>query len=92
MKAWIMAPFWAAGIAVGTAAPGAADESSYLAALRDQLPFLTTQQLLTEGYKTCEITSRESSSNAVTIVEKDLAVSVAEAYYIVSAAVVQLGC
>jgi len=82
----------AAGIAVGTAAPAAASESDYLR-LKDRLTFLTTQQLLSEGYRVCgAIDNGMISPDAVTMVSKDLAVSVDAALDIVSATVGELGC
>ena len=61
--------------------------------LQAKLTFLTTRQLLSEGGKVCTAThSGITSSDAVIMVQKDLAVGVPDAVYIVEAAVVGLGC
>jgi hypothetical protein len=90
MKAWITTAAQAASIAVGAAAPAAADENNYLRLLDDRYD-LSTQQLLAEGYKVCEATQRMGSSDAVNMVYKDLAVTVAAAEDIVAAARAYLG-
>ncbi len=92
MKAWITTVALAASIAVWAAAPAAADESEYLR-LVDGKYNLSTQQLLAEGHKVCEATSRGTlSSDAVNMVYRDLGVSVAVASDIVVAARVGFGC
>jgi hypothetical protein len=74
------------------AAPAAAEDGEYLQVLRTY-PYLSAQQLLSEGAKICEATrSGVSSTNAVVMVQKDLGVGVPEAGDIVAAAVVHLGC
>ena len=81
-----------AGIAVGTAAPAAASESDYLR-LKDSLTFLTTEQLLSEGYRACgAVHSGTRSTDAVNMVMNELGVSVNAALDIIAAAVVDLGC
>lgn len=81
-----------AGIAVGTAAPAAASESDYLR-LKDSLTFLTTEQLLSEGYRACgAVHSDTRSTDAVNMVMNELGVSVNAALDIIAAAVVDLGC
>ena len=79
--------------ALGFAVPASADESGYLAMLQDRLTFLTAQQLLPEGHKVCAaINGGMGSSNAVVMVQKDLAVGVPDADDIVEAAVLNFGC
>ena len=85
----------AAAVAFGgmTASPAQANESDYLAALQPRFTFLSPQQLLAEGYKVCRATrSGMIAPDAVSMVYKDLAVSVAVADDIVSTAVVDLSC
>jgi hypothetical protein len=92
LKVWIATAALAAGIAVGAPAPAAANESDYLR-LKDTLNYLTTQQLLSEGYKVCgAIRNGMRSPDAVNLVTKDLAVGVDDALDIVSVAVVELSC
>jgi hypothetical protein len=80
-------------IAVWGAAPAAAGESEYLRLLQDKFSFLSTQQLLAEGHKACKVMEQGvTASNAVNMVSKDLAVSLAVAFDIVGAAAVELGC
>lgn len=79
--------------AVTAAAPAAADENGYLALLQPKYVFLSSQQLLDEGHKVCDAIHRGMiSPDAATMVQKDLAVSVAAAVDIVGVAGVQLGC
>jgi hypothetical protein len=83
----------AVGAAVATASPAGADEAGYLQRLQSRLAYLTTQQLLTEGYKICQLThSGRPSSNAIPMVTKDLAISVPAAVDIIVAAGGELGC
>ena len=92
LTAWTTTAVLAAGIAVGVASPAAANETDYLR-LKDRLNFLTTQQLLSEGYRVCgAVHNGMISPDAVNMVSKDLAVSVDAALDIVSAAVGELGC
>jgi hypothetical protein len=92
LKAWITAAALATGIAVGTAAPAAASESEFLQ-LKDHLTFLTTQQLLSEGYRVCgAIHNGVLSSDATNMVMNDLGVSANAALNIVAAAVDDLSC
>jgi Protein of unknown function (DUF732) len=75
------------------AAPAQADESEYLRVLQPKYAHLSAQQLLTEGHRVCSaVDSGMSSSNAMGMVQKDLATSVAVAVDIVSNAIVVLGC
>ncbi len=79
--------------AVMAAAPAQADESEYLRVLEPKYAHLSAQQLVTEGYRVCSaVDSGMSSSNAMGMVQKDLATSVAVAVDIVSNAIVVLGC
>jgi hypothetical protein len=83
----------AVAFAVMTASPAQADESAYLAALQPKFTFLSPQQLLDEGYKVCRATRGGMiGPDAVNMVYKDLAVSMAVAGDIVATAVVDLGC
>src|SRR5438552_1434793 len=81
--------------AVMAAAPAQADEATYLQRLLPTYTFLSasTQSLLAEGYKVCQLErSGKNSSEAVFMVYKDLAASLAAATDIVTAAVDELGC
>lgn len=95
MKA-LSAAIVAVGIAIGAIAvapPAAADESGYLNELAPKYANLTTEQLLTEGYKVCRyLTAGRPSPDAVPMVVKDLQVSVSTATDIVPAAIEQLDC
>ena len=92
LKTWTTTAALVAGIAVAAASPASADETDYLR-LKDRLTFLTTQQLLSEGYRVCgAIDNGMISPDAVDMVSKDLAVSVDAALDFVSAAVGELGC
>jgi hypothetical protein len=75
-------------------APAHADAAEYLRLLDDKYTYLTTQQLLTEGFKVCAAINRGmGASEAVTMVQKDLPiVAVAPATDIVAAASTGLGC
>ena len=74
------------------AAPAAASENDYLR-LKDSLTFLTTEQLLSEGYRACgAVHSDTRSTDAVNMVMNELGVSVNAALDIIAAAVVDLGC
>jgi hypothetical protein len=82
-----------AGIAIGAAPPSAADEGEYLHQIQPELAFLSSNQLLTEGYKVCRYLSPgRQSSDAVPVVVQDLGISVAAALRIVPAAIEQLDC
>lgn len=83
----------ALGIAVAAAPTAGADETGYLERLQSRLAYLTTQQLLTEGYKICQLThSGHPSSDAIPMVSKDLAISVPAAVDIIVAVGGELGC
>ena len=83
----------AIGVAIGVAPPAAAEESAYLNQLSPRLTFLSTEQLLTEGYKVCRYVGvGRPTADAIPLVMKDLEVTVAAALDIVSAAVQQLDC
>jgi predicted secreted protein len=78
---------------VAAAPVAAADENSYLQRIEPRMAQLTRDQILTEGYKVCQLTrSGHGSSDAIPMVTKDLAVSVPAAADIIAAAVVELGC
>ena len=86
-------PIAVAAWTLAFAAPASADEGDYLQMLQAKLTLLTTRQLLSEGGKVCTAThSGMTSSDAVIMVQKDLAVGVPDAVYIVEAAGVGLGC
>ena len=79
--------------AVMAAAPARADEATYLHRLQPIYTFLSTQQLLAEGYRVCAAErSGMNSTDAVNMVYKHLAVSMAAASDIVTAAVDELHC
>jgi hypothetical protein len=83
----------AVAFAVMTASPAQANESDYLAALQPKFAFLSSQQLLDEGYKVCQATRGGMiAPDAVKMVYNDLSVSMAVADDIVATAVVDLGC
>ncbi|MGE2713428.1 DUF732 domain-containing protein [Mycolicibacterium litorale] len=84
-----------AAAALGLAPPAAADESALLA-LQPQFAFLTTDQLLREGYWACRAAaSGMGSSQIVPMVQQHLehsGASLAVANRIVSTAIVHLDC
>ena len=89
----LLAVTLAIGVSVGGAPTAAADETEYLDQLQPRMAFLSTSQLLTEGYKVCRYVSfGRPTGDAIPMVMKDLQVSVAAAYAIVPAAVEQLDC
>ena len=81
--------------ALGLAPPAAAGEAEFLE-LQPYFAFLTTEQLLTEGYWACRAArSGIGSSDIVPMVEdhlRDEGASLAVANKIVSTAIVQLDC
>ena len=92
MKTMLVAVL-AAGVAIGVAPPAAAEESAYLNQLSPRLTFLSTEQLLTEGYKVCRyVAVGRPTADASPMVMKDLQTSVSAALDIISAAVQQLDC
>jgi len=93
-RAFYVAPLAiAVGVAVATAPTAGADEAGYLQRLQSTLVYLTPQQLLTEGYKVCQVThSGHPSSDAIPMVSKDLGISVPAAVDIIVAAGGELGC
>jgi hypothetical protein len=89
----IVAVILFAGVAIGTAPPSAADETEYLHEIQPELAFLSSNQLLTEGYKVCRYLSvGRESSDAVPVVVQDLGISVASALRIIPTAIEQLDC
>jgi hypothetical protein len=92
MKTMLVAVL-AAGVAIGVAPPAAAEESAYLNQLSPRLTFLSTEQLLTEGYRVCRyVAVGRPTADAIPMVMKDLQTSVSAALDIISAAVQQLDC
>jgi hypothetical protein len=93
MKTLISAVLVAVGSVV-VAAPAHADAAEYLQMLDDKYTYLSTQQLLTEGYKICAVLNQGTTSTPVVeMVQKDLGgVSVAVAEDVVGSAAVGLGC
>ncbi len=93
MKAWITTAALASSIALGGAAPAAADQSDYLRHLAPEYILFGEQLLLFEGYKVCiAIRDGMSSSSAEEMVQKDLTASVPESVAIVAGAAADLGC
>jgi hypothetical protein len=101
MKAVISAVLVAVGSLIGSlvgtvvlARPAHADAAEYLRLLDDKYSYLTTQQLLTEGYKVCAaLNNGVVAADAVQMVQKDLGgVTLAVSDDIVGAAAVGLGC
>lgn len=83
----------AAALALLGAAPAHADQATYLSTVQPRFVFLTTDQLLSEGYKVCAAHSNGMmASDAYTMVQDDLGVTVPVSIEIVSAAVVHLDC
>jgi len=81
------------GIAIGVAPPAMAGETEYLGRVEDRLAYLSTDQLLTEGYKVCQyVAEGRATPGAIPFVTKDLAISVSAASEIVTAAAVELDC
>ena len=79
--------------AVMAAAPAQADAATYLQRLQPSYVYLNPQQWLAEGYRVCQAErSGLNSSDAVSMVFKDLGVSMTVAMDIVSDAVEELGC
>jgi hypothetical protein len=80
-------------MSLGFAVPAAADTGDYLQALQDTYPTLSTQQLLSTGAMVCNATSSGMNSpQIVTMVQRNIGVSVPAALDIVSAAVLHLDC
>ena len=89
----LLAVTLAVGIGMGAAPPAVADESDYLNHLGPRLAFLTTDQLLSEGYKVCRyISPGRPSPDAIPMVMKDLQVTVAAAVDIMAGALEELDC
>jgi|SRR5258705_10608901 hypothetical protein len=81
------------GFAVMAAAPAQADAATYLRHLLPTYTFLNPQQLLAEGYRVCQAErSGVNSWDAVSMVYRDLAVSMTAAWDIETGAVEELGC
>src|SRR4051812_41179539 len=73
------------GVAIGLAPPAQAGESEYLGRVQYKLAYLSTDQLLTEGHKVCDLILRGNPSPAaIPMVTKDLQpISVAAAVDII---------
>ncbi|BBZ29265.1 hypothetical protein MMAD_35600 [Mycolicibacterium madagascariense] len=83
----------ALGMALGVAPSASASEASYVDRLESQFPFLTPAQLLPEGHKVCRFVSAgRPVGDAIPMIVKDLAVTVAVAFEISAAAAEELGC
>jgi hypothetical protein len=83
----------ASAFAVMAAAPAQADAATYLQRLQTSYVYLNPQQLLAEGYRVCQAErSGVNSWDAVSMVYRDLAVSMSAAWDIEADAVEQLGC
>ncbi|MCV7422723.1 DUF732 domain-containing protein [Mycobacterium yunnanensis] len=81
----------AAGMAIGVAAPAAADESGYLTELAPRLTSLSPQQLSAEGHKVCRyVGAGRPTADAIPMVMNDLKTTVAGAMYIISASMREL--
>jgi hypothetical protein len=81
------------GFAVMAAAPAQADAATYLQRLQTSYVYLNPQQLLAEGYRVCQAQrSGVNSWDAVSMVYRDLGVSMAAAWDIETGAVKELGC
>jgi hypothetical protein len=92
MKAWITTTV-AIGIAIASAAPAAATDDEYVKLLQDRFPFLSADQLLTEGHRTCQLIQQgRPGVQAVAMVQNDLKVSASAANQIVATAVMEFGC
>lgn len=73
------------------AAPAAATQDEFLHTLQDRYNFLTAEQMLTEGYRTCSAVGRGVlAPDAVNMVRADLKIATGAAMDIVSAAVLDL--
>ncbi|MBJ7340688.1 DUF732 domain-containing protein [Mycolicibacterium sp.] len=89
----VLAVILGVGVAIGVAPSAAAAEADYLNQLQPRLAYLSSEQLLSEGYKVCRfIGVGRPSADAIPVVMKDLNVTVAAAMAIIPAAVTQLDC
>ncbi len=83
----------ALGMAIGVAPSASASESTFVDRMESQFPFLTPEQLVPEGHKVCRFVSAgRPVGDAIPMVVKDLAVTVAVAFEITAAAAEELGC
>lgn len=81
------------GLALVAAPQANADQEAYLDRVQERLAYLSRDQILTEGYKVCQMTrSGHPSTDAIPVIIRDLGVSVPAAAEIIYAAVVELGC
>ncbi|MGV0849111.1 DUF732 domain-containing protein [Mycolicibacterium phlei] len=80
-----------AATALLCAAPVGAEERDYLDGLQDRYGFLSTQQLVSEGYRVCAVTDAGAlAPDAVAMVIDDLGIGMAPAMDIVSDAILEL--
>jgi hypothetical protein len=79
--------------AVAFAVPAGASEDEFVRTLQITYPFLSDEQLRSEGARVCSVVrSGAPAVNAVMMVRNDLGVSTSAAGEIVSAALLHLGC
>lgn len=89
----VIAGSGALALALVAATPARASEASYLALLQPKYAYLTTEQLLDEGSRVCAaIDRRTPTHDVVSMVQRDLGVSVSTALDIMSVSVSQLDC
>ncbi|TPG35861.1 DUF732 domain-containing protein [Mycolicibacterium hodleri] len=89
----LLAVTLALGIAVGAAPTAAASQGHYLEQLQPRITYLTSEQLLTEGYKVCRYVGvGRPTADAIPMVMNDLRVTVSAAMDIIPAAVEELDC
>lgn len=90
---WWLTAAAVVGGALATASPAGAQDADYLWLLQDKYRFLTSDQLLSEGYKVCALIEQGvGAQDAAEMVQQDLGVAPVAALDIVSAATVELGC
>jgi hypothetical protein len=83
----------AVAFALMTASPAQADENAFVKTLQTKYTYLSAQQLLDEGHKVCgAMGNGMAAPDAVSMVYKDMSVSMAVADDIVAAAADNLGC
>ena len=89
----VLAVTLALGVAIGAAPTAAAEEGDYLEQLQPRITYLTSEQLLAEGYKVCRYVGvGRPTADAIPVVMNDLKVTVAAAMAIIPAAVEELDC
>lgn len=86
-------PFAAGAVALGVAAPAAADNSSYVQALQSRYAFMSESELISAGNTVCANTrSGVPASNIIPTLVDHYGVSVSAAYEIIVNAINHLGC